>query len=100
MKKILVSIALIGGLAAASPVMAQRFHPGERAEYKYDRSGDRGGFDHERHGKRHDRMEGRRDGRRDGHFRDGGKHRKNFHGKKHGHCRKGAPGRGPRRGGR
>lgn len=97
MKKMLVLMALLGGLAAVSPVMAQRGNRVEPTENRNDRRGD---GDHEgRHyenGNRHGRPNAA--GVHDNRYGD--KHRKGVHGKKHGHCRKGAPARGPRRGGR
>ncbi|MCB0525121.1 MAG: hypothetical protein R3A50_04545 [Saprospiraceae bacterium] len=37
MKKILLSMAVMAGVAAFSPVMAQRANPIDKAQYKYER---------------------------------------------------------------
>lgn len=69
MKKILVSIVLIGGLAALSPVIAQRTHP--QTEYNNNGRGDnREQYADNRRGEDHDRMEGRRDNRHSAQWRE------------------------------
>ena len=96
MKKILVLMALLGGLAALSPVMAQRGNRVEPTEYKNSRGDHDGDGRHYKKGKghKHHKVSGVHDNRY------GDKHRKGVHGKKQGQCRKAAPVRGPRGGGR
>lgn len=99
MKKILVSMAILGGLAVASPAFAQRENRAPRSEYKHERFGKDRNFEGDRHGRHGERAEGRHRGPDSGRWQEGprgGKRGHGFRGK--GHCRKGAPGRGQRRG--
>ncbi len=101
MKKILVSMLLLAGLAAVSPVMAQRGNRVEPVERNQGRpGGDRDDHDgdgrHYKKGKHH----GHHKAARAHDNRYGEKHYKGGQGKKHGKCRKEAPVRGPRRTGR
>lgn len=100
MKKILVSIVVLGILACVSPALAQRPNPGPQARYHYDHH-DRG--HHREQGARKNRhhADNRHRGHGEKHWSDdrsGGRHAKAKHGRKQGHCRKATPHHAPRRG--
>ena len=100
MKKILILLVLLAGLSSVSPVMAQLARHQDHPVKKYDRGQEeRTASAHGQHGGRFKNSEANRGA---AHRRDsrGIGHRRGFHGKRHGHHRKGAHPRGQRRGGR
>lgn len=99
MKKILISIAILGGLAAESPLLAQRANPIDKAEYKHDRSARMG---QDRDGHHRDRAGIRNRPAKRGHSYKARQHRRHHkhlrgkHGVRKGHARKAAPRGAPR----